>query len=213
MAEALEHPWLVGTSSQESDHSLRETQSQRIWNILDEFEEDGNSSLFGDDNNREQWVRPATMSGTNFGGIEDSDTSFSQPMGNLRLGTPGTPARDGIACPSGDRIPQTVRTDQLPSSPPLTPSGLPETVRKESRTEPKSLPTPAPSAILTSVKRKSPGDQSKAMFSSGSLSPPPLDVPASPAKRLRTAKEQGSTKAQVISPRRSNRPRRSARLE
>jgi serine/threonine protein kinase len=85
MAQALEHEWLAGPSSQQSESQ----QSHRLggdseWAI----------QSFDDYNpyDDEQWAGPLTTSGTNLESAAalGSDESFSQPMGNLHINTPAT---------------------------------------------------------------------------------------------------------------------------
>ncbi|KAK1921260.1 kinase-like domain-containing protein [Papiliotrema laurentii] len=219
MADALEHPWLAGPSSQESVTDFRETQSQQVWDIQDEFDDDASPQRYSGDDDF-HWRRPATMSGTNLeSGFDSSDASFSQPMGKLRLATPGTPAQ---CDPDSPNLGPKVTQNPAPSSPPTTPmkpdrrmsictpSGMPEH-------EARSLPTPAPSAILASLKRKAPNEtpvEPEQLFSSGSLSPAPSLEESSPAKRSKTEKLTSGRKAAAtgISPRRSTRARKSVKI-
>ncbi|WRT63499.1 uncharacterized protein IL334_000404 [Kwoniella shivajii] len=98
MAQALDHEWLSGPSSQitasqpQSQHILG---GDSVWSI-ESFDEDyppsNGADLYGDNTNDDlgRWSRPMTASGTNYESLGEypSEESFSQPMGNLHLNTP-----------------------------------------------------------------------------------------------------------------------------
>ena len=99
MAEALEHAWLAGPSSQRSDsQGAAALGGDSVWEI-ESFDE---SYRFGQDSEMDigggeslqsgdtRWTRPSTISGTNMESqVYGSDESFSQPMGLLHLGHDG----------------------------------------------------------------------------------------------------------------------------
>ena len=128
MAEALEHEWLAGPSSQHSESQPMALGGDSVWDINSFDEDDREEDLFTNDDEAPsdeeegRWTRPATVSGTNMesfmGGTSGhSDESFSQPMGNLRLTTPGMIPRSNLHMVNGDSS----RVHEVsPPSPPLT---------------------------------------------------------------------------------------------
>ncbi|EIW73180.1 hypothetical protein TREMEDRAFT_37204, partial [Tremella mesenterica DSM 1558] len=91
MAQALDHPWLAGPASQDSQDSPLVLGGDSVWSI-ESFEGDSDSE---DNDNQLEWSRPRTVSGTNLDSnlagrshVVDSDESFSQPLHNLHLHAP-----------------------------------------------------------------------------------------------------------------------------
>ena len=188
MAEALEHEWLAGPSSQHSESQPQALGGDSVWEInsFDNDDEEREDDLFtnnGDamsDDGR--WTRPATVSGTNMesaiGG--GSDESFSQPMNNLRLTTPGIPRSNlsAMHIQNGD----SVRPHEAsPPSPPLTDEPMlvdPIPPLDITRTTRPPLLSPGASELghiapNTQQAHKRKYDPGVSAFSSGSLSPPP----------------------------------------
>lgn len=187
MAEALEHEWLAGPSSQPQD--LQQEEGPKF-PIQDFIEDDGPA---GEDMVR-SWSRPATDSGTNMeSGWRGSDASFSQPMGNLNLGTPSSSRHDEVlSVARHEALDATSSSFGMTVDPPL------QTPRSE------RMP-PLEPAVQRKRKPDDGGDLDP--FSSGSLSPPPPEgVDITPTAPIRLANKTSA------SPRRSSRPRKSLRL-
>lgn len=184
MAEALDHEWLAGPSSQPQDF-LQD--GGPIFPIVD-FDERDNAV---NSNMNRSWSRPMTESGTNLeSGLNGSNASFSQPMGNLNLGTPA-PSRRGASADM--EVPLlSDREDGMaldsPSRPPTAP-----------------FLTPPPDNNHTLKRKQHDPRIGLDPFSSGSLSPPPPEGP----EKTPTACSKPEASA---SPRRSTRPRKSLRL-
>lgn len=100
MEEAVHHDWLAGPSSQRSESQRQKLGGDSMWSI-ESFE--GDSGSPGSEENVDHpWTRPTTISGTNLASAlgGNSEESFSQPMGKLRINTPGMrPAERHIATP------------------------------------------------------------------------------------------------------------------
>ncbi|ORX34954.1 kinase-like domain-containing protein [Kockovaella imperatae] len=209
MAEALEHEWLAGPSSQHSESQPLALGGDSVWDILS-FDEDpepeddlftNDGDALSDDEGR--WTRPATVSGTNMesavGGL--SDESFSQPMNNLRLTTPGLLPRSNLS-PLPLSVGDSARpAEPSPPSPPLTEEPmlvdivLPAVTTPETHRPP--LLTPGGSDFghsdMTStgaVKRKY--DAGISAFSSSSLSPPPPSSNDSQSQAKGSQEKKGS---------------------
>lgn len=204
MAEALEHEWLAGPSSQQSESQKQGLGGDSVWEI-ESFDEDFAPAS---DEGHHDWSRPMTASGTNLesgmGGLGSSASEdFSQPMHNLHLYTPGI-KRDqsnGNGFIGNDRQPSGLqngyRASASPPSPPLTEERMDlddnrQPVNVPAPTEPatppvfdkenehEGLPTPAePNANVDAMSitntQKRKILHSNPFFSSGSLSPPPED--------------------------------------
>jgi hypothetical protein len=173
MDEALKHEWLAGPSSQPQGSRIRS--DAHVFAIQDFDEDEGRSINMGD---RSESPR-LTEAGTNLEiGREDSDGSFSQPTGNLNLGTTVARSRnpaDGLAHDMAVDSPSTHAAQPVPS--------------------------PPPPLETSNLKRKPDGDWlGRDPFSSGSLSPAPSDATgAEPTPSKRTKMNS------AVSPRRSSR--------
>jgi serine/threonine protein kinase len=109
MAQALDHEWLAEPSSQITESQLNRLGGDDVYDFEsfsdDEIEHaDEVRNGNGDESGDGDWTRPTTASATNFGGdsirAEGSHESFSQPMGNLCLETPGKTPKDSDSSPS-----------------------------------------------------------------------------------------------------------------
>ncbi|KAK4687813.1 ser/thr/tyr protein kinase RAD53, partial [Tremellales sp. Uapishka_1] len=218
MAEALEHEWLAGPSSQITESQAPQMLGGDSMWAINSFDDE---SSFGNDFDGQdrEWTRPVTASVTGPDLLKNaSEEDFSQPMGNLKLDTPGpgyrvptaqTPRNGSMSAPSLSLQPplQASLPVQIasPPSPPLT--------------NPNASPLPAPS----SLKRKQPL-KTLDYFSSGSLSPPPSgdETTMQTAKQSKCspssspkAKQKATKTAEAptrSSARLNTRPRKSARL-
>ena len=192
MAEALEHEWLAGPSSQRSESQPVALGGDSTWEI-NSFDNDSDQEpdLFTNEDARSddegRWTRPGTVSGTNMESALDSridsglsDESFSQPMGNLRLNTPAVRNNGRVQLSVVPAI--SPEQDGSPPSPPLTNDAIdidpPQPMQPH---QDNALPTPG--ASEPGNKRKLDG---MTAFSSGSLSPPPAtekeNSPQTPVK-------------------------------
>nr|XP_031862170.1 uncharacterized protein CI109_002584 [Kwoniella shandongensis]KAA5529242.1 hypothetical protein CI109_002584 [Kwoniella shandongensis] len=226
MTEALEHEWLAGPSSQHSESQRYVLGGDSKWSI--ESFDDSND----DEEDVGEWSRPMTVSGTNHESAFEfgSEESFSQPMGNLHLDTPGLQSRKiDLANPRN--------TEPLPVSPPSPPltADLDPNALQDGAAE--VLPTPETSRGNGYLpKRKHSSQTPGELFSSGSLSPPPAvmndlemieqapDQPIVPPNsesteaggRKKTKGRMTATTESAIptrqSPRNATRPRKSMRL-
>jgi hypothetical protein len=193
MAAALEHDWLAGPLSQhtESQHSAR-LGGDSQWAI----------QVFADDSfEPAQWTGPPAGSPMILESAEAdaSDESFSQPMGNLHINTPAS--RRYLAAAKSATAPLEADESMSPPSPPLT------------EAEPDDG-GPGPG-----TKRKLPDDQPSAAFSSGSLSPPPMQIDGPKSKSTGGGAEVNKPRrgaaplvAQRQSARMASRPRKSMKI-
>ena len=187
MGEALDHEWLAGPSSQTSESQRQKLGGDSMWSI-ESFDEEG--YLARTENPDDQWTRLTTESGTR----GESEESFSQPMGNLRIevltarrgGLPATPRNERYLDEEIDEGSRSLRAvsrgplDACLPSPPLTDDKSIDPDRLEARTNERPTPLPQSETPRTAaaLKRKVESIEfstghSHAMFSSGSLSPAP----------------------------------------
>ena len=206
MEEALDHVWLAGPSSQTSESQRQKLGGDSMW-FIESFDEDGcPAQVEGPDY---QWTRPTTVSGTR----GESEESFSQPMGHLRIEAQSAWRGDFAATPRDGRyfddeeIGESYKAvlrgalDASPPSPPLTEDKSLDPNQLEARTDQRLTPHPDCETPISAaaLKRKvasfeSLTGDSHAMFSSGSLSSAPESEGTSGPRiesRLRAAQSTG----------------------
>ncbi|OCF33166.1 CAMK protein kinase [Kwoniella heveanensis BCC8398] len=196
MAQALEHEWLAGPSSQRSESQAQPLGGDSVWSI-ESFDD---IYRHVDERNAEGgWSRPMTASGTNFESLaENGSEDFSQPMGNLHLNTPLIKSTvRGEMTPAGSVPPSPIQSESMAPQTSALPQGNGQAqstpnAKAQDRLTVKVDDSPLAltdnNAILptpitpnhdqnTTVKRKfernGNGDTNGEMFSSGSLSPVP----------------------------------------
>ncbi|WVQ93923.1 hypothetical protein IAU59_001001 [Kwoniella sp. CBS 9459] len=112
MAQALEHEWLAGPSSQRSESQAQPLGGDSVWSI-ESFDD---IYRHADERNADGgWSRPMTASGTNYESIaENGSEDFSQPMGNLHLNTPLIKSTiKGEVTPAGSVPPSPIQSELM----------------------------------------------------------------------------------------------------